>query len=230
MSERWIMVGLHDLVEPDWSVHRQDQSVLIKLGDSLIRHGQLRAPVVRKVGNKWELVSERMVVEAMRQLSWDRAIMVLDLGDVPRAAALRVALSLELQGETDYVRLSGYVAELAAEYADVDEAVAEIARSVPFTPSELKHFVGLLSFDWDQFKEAGDTQATLAWDFEQPEAAILPVMEEPEPEVVVAAPPPPVPKPEPEPEPEPVLAPVFAAFPPPSEPEPPPRGMQLGLF
>lgn len=173
MSTRtWHDVPVADIAAPAWFLHYGDEGALMKLTESVERHGQVKALVVRRdESGTPELVDGRMLLEACRRAGLQHAH-VCDLGPVSHEQALRVALSLETRFETDYVKVAGVVEQLADTYETHDEAVQALAKSVPFSPSELRHFVTLLHFDWDRFKEEPSPQAMLLWGEEPEEPAV----------------------------------------------------------
>lgn len=163
MSAGWIDVGLDELGLPDWGFRRRDEVSLLKLAESLTHHGQAQALVTYEEGGRHVVLDGRLLLEAMRRLGTFTHAHIRSLGQLTRLEAMRVALSLENRSETDYVRLAGVVGELAATYEDAPSAAAALARTTPFSPEQLEHYVTLLTFDWEQFAETPDEQHGFDW-------------------------------------------------------------------
>ena len=148
---------------PGW--HYDDPALVEKLAASLRRHGQLRALVVRDDAlGGLQLVDGRSLLQAMRLLGWTEA-WVADVGDLDDEAAGRMALDLETRLEVDYAKVAKAVAWLMD---DKGAAADSLAAASPFTAPRLEQLRGLATFDWSQFKAAGDDQHGFSWDEDPP--------------------------------------------------------------
>jgi hypothetical protein len=186
MSMRvWRDVETAAVQAPDWGLHYGNERTLLKLVESVERHGQVQALVVRtEEGGAVELVDGRMLLEALRRAGVPHAH-VLDLGHVTQEQALRVALSLETRFETDFVKVAGVVEQLADTYESHEEAAQALSKLTPYSPSELRHFITLLHFDWKQFAEEPSPQTMLL--FGEEPAETVPALGFPDKPLVPAA-------------------------------------------
>lgn len=140
-------VPLDQIREPDWCWHHDDEIVAHKIDGSLAQHGQLRAIVVRQVGDVLEIVEGRSLLRAMRRANITSAT-VADLGPIEKDTATLVAMSLELHQDTDYVKLGQEITKLVASQGNGFSAI------VPFTGVDIEYYRVLSAdFDWSQFHE-----------------------------------------------------------------------------
>lgn len=169
---------------PDWGWHYDEALVLEKLANSLSRHGQLAAVVVRETPEGPEVVDGRRRVAAMRALGWTH-VAALNVGALSRAEAMRMAMDLELRSAIDYAALAFAVRDLSDADEDAATLPRRLASTTPWDAERIGYFVQLADFDWSAFKDVPDEQHGFSWDSE-PAAAV------PEREVVA----PPVPEPD----------------------------------
>lgn len=179
MNPILLEVKMSDVVAPDWGWRHKDPSLTEKLASSLRAHGQLAPLLVRDSGiGPYEIVDGRERFAVMSTLGLHVA-KVVSVGRVDRAAAVAIALGLELRFETDFVRLAKMVEWLVGERAAAgtpeDEALGALAAMVPFTRQALKHYVTLCAFDWGQFKANPDGQGGLDWDAMAADGDVAPV-------------------------------------------------------
>lgn len=173
----WRSVALADLVVADQGWHYDDPVLDEKLATSLRRHGQLRAIVVREdAEGRQEVVDGRRLLKVMLALGLDRGA-VAHVGAVDREAARRLSLDLLLQYEVDYARLALDVSDLL----DGGAAPESLAAASPFTAERIGYFGKLARFDWSQFRDAPEGQASMSWD--DPEPAPEPAAAPPQAEI-----------------------------------------------
>lgn len=157
----WKCVQLKTVLVADPGWHYDDNATITKLAASVQRHGQLRPLVVRGVledDSMCTLVEGHKLLGALLALGTTEA-MAVHLGEIDADAALRVALALELDFETDYARMVQAVSGLLARGV----SVADLAAGSPFDSERLSHFATLSTLDWSQFG-ADSSQARLDWD------------------------------------------------------------------
>lgn len=158
---RWREVPLAPLLAEGgggWTY--DDQATAQRLAASLRRYGQLRPVVVRtRRDGTQAIVDGRRLAAAMLACGMDRAV-VVDLGMVDDADAVRVSLALEVRFETDYARLAAAVASLV----DGGAQPAELAGISPFSVERITYFGELLRFDWSAFAPSRDGQSRMEWD------------------------------------------------------------------
>lgn len=167
----WKSVKLETVLVADAGWHYDDDSTITKLVASVQRHGQLQPLVVRGIvedDSMCTLVHGHKLLGAMLSLGLKKA-MAVHVGELDADAALRVALALEIDFETDYARMVQVVAGL------IERGVspAELAAGSPFDAERLKHFGTLAKLDWSVFN-VDDGQSRLDWD--APEAEPVPPM------------------------------------------------------
>jgi len=163
-----VKLGTIYVADAGW--HYDDDTTITKLVASVQRHGQLRPLVVRgdiEDDTMCVLVEGHKLLGAMLSLGMPEA-MVVHLGELDADAALRVALALELDFETDY----GCMVQAVAGLVERGAAVAVLAAGSPFAADRIKHMTTLAKLDWSVFGE--DTaQAKLDWDVLEEPAAQL---------------------------------------------------------
>ncbi len=191
-TRQWLDLPLTALEPAPWRLHDRDDLVTrAKLAASLEHHGQVQALVVRAMaGGAYEVVDGRVRLELMRALGWETAHCCVLASGLTRDAGPRVALSLQLEQRVSYPAVAVLVRDLSGGYDTDREAWAALARTVPFTPDDLRYFVALLDFDWERFKAEPEPQALLDWDLlEAPPADLAaPPATEPAPAVPMPLP------------------------------------------
>ncbi len=165
-------LALDEIVSPSWGWREADPVFVHRLERSLQEYGQLRALVVRRVGDKYELVDGRALYVALLVLGKTCA-WVVDLGEVSEDRAISAALSLDLRQETDFVSMAKCINRLE------DQSV--IPTSTRITEEDLAYYSVLAEgFDWSKFGATGQEGL-----FEDPEEESYAVGQE---EPVAAAP------------------------------------------
>lgn len=154
----WKEVPLSQIRQDDEGWMFPDMETQHKLTSSVRRYGQLRAVVVRRVGDMFVVVDGRKVLQALKECG-EPNVMVCDLGDVSWKDAMMVALALKMGFVADYAAFAATVSRL------LDDGTSDvaIASCSPFSAERVRYFWALMNFDWSRFKAAQKAQHEMDW-------------------------------------------------------------------
>lgn len=141
------LMEVSKLVKADWNYKEDDEKKLNDLVNNIKRNGQVENLIVRKVGEKFEIVNGNHRYDALKELKIKKAI-VCNKGEISKPEAMRLAVETnETRFPNDNVKLAGIVSSMVEEFE-----IEDLSGTLPFTAKEIENFQSLLDFDWEQYE------------------------------------------------------------------------------
>lgn len=153
-QERIIYVNIEDLVPAEWNYKKpatEDQ--LRKLCASIERDKSIGVLPTRRLNGKHEVIDGNHRLEAIKMLGW-KVVPCEDFGEISIAEAVTIARRRNYQWfEDDHLKLAEVFTESVFPEIDINE----LETFMPDSRQDLEDLSKLLEFDWDQFKDDGES-------------------------------------------------------------------------
>ena len=186
------IVDITTLTPNEWNPNEQSDFIYLREKKSIEKFGFVMPVLVRQVGDKLEIIDGEHRYRAMREIHAEGVdvfttpekdhkipkgkINVKNMGVIPDAAAKQMTILMnELHGEADTIRKADLIKNLASEMEFDD-----LAELLPFPEDELKNYIELADFDWEDYKSGEDTRpaddekwVTLKFRMAQDQATII---------------------------------------------------------
>jgi len=186
------LVDIKKLTPNEWNPNEQSDFIYLREKRSIEKFGFVLPVLVREVGDKLEIIDGEHRYRAMREIHAEGIdifttpekdhkipkgkINVKNLGAVSDVAARQMTILMnELHGEADTIKKSELIKGLSSEIE-----FADLAELLPFPEDELKNYIELADFDWEDYKSGEDTRppddekwVTLKFRMAQDQASII---------------------------------------------------------
>lgn len=149
-AKRFKLIDTDKLVKADWNYKEENEQLTEKLVANIKRNGQIENILVRQLDTGFfEVVNGNHRVDALKIIGATK-VMCYDLGTITAQQAYRIAIETnETKFTTDTVKLAGLIAEVA-NGSDIEE----LLKTMPYNKQEMENFLGMASFDWNQFEQS----------------------------------------------------------------------------
>jgi len=186
------LVDIKKVVINDYNPNEMSEAMYLKEKRSIERFGFVLPVVVREVDDKLVVIDGEHRLLAMRELHSQGVdifttpkkdhkipkgkLNVKNLGEVTDAEAKQMTILLNsLRGEDDTIKRADLIKGLADEVE-----FANLVELLPFAEDELRNYIELADFDWEDYKSGEDTRpdedqkwVTLKFRMAQDQAAII---------------------------------------------------------